>query len=564
MCDIRKIFLGKRSVFILVVLGLFVINAIWVIPTLQSTRASASVFALTVAERVQSEINGSLENALNETVGVSGEVDEEPMRISTAFRNLLLRNKIFKSVALVGQNGKELVRVDLSGMVSPEKFIDQLRNPSLYLALQGTPKFGLPLISLNGELHMTLAVPIPKREGLIDKVIIAELNVQNLLSIIQSPKIGHGHVYVLDRDGVEILHPDIARIMQRRNFSTRAIVKKVLVDGATADGLARDDGYVNDDGEETFTVGMPIPVVKWGVFVEQPRATALEGLQQTIVLAIATSLLAMTIFLVIAFSTIKLRAMTIRDIEQAEKIEQLIKARSEFLYVASHQLRTPVSVITGTLSLLQEDMLNKLPAEKRKLLLDGIFVKAKKLTHIINDILQASEMDIVDFKLSNQIIQPIDVRGMVARICADLKEEAEKKHLLFEYPRSGSASPLIVQGQERYLEQALANLIDNAIKYTPHGFVRVELAENDGSVIIKVRDSGIGIPFDDQPKMFEKFKRGKNAEDAYTDGSGLGLFIVKKVIEAHPGGRIYFRSAGENKGTTFVVEMTKYNSTKRI
>ncbi len=557
MADIRTIFLGKRSFFVLIVLGLSVINAIWVIPTLRSTRVSASVFALTIAERIQSEINGSLETALNETTGVSREVVVEPQRINTAFSNLLLRNPIFKSVALVSQSGRELVRVDSSGPLPPEKFIDQLRNPSLYLALQGTPKFGLPVISSNGELHMTLAVPVPKKGEFIDKVIIAELNVQNLLSIIRSPKIGQGHVYVLDRDGIEILHPDITRITQRQNFSTRAIVKKVFVDGAIADGLAPDDRYANENGEDTFTVGMPTPVVKWGVFVEQPRAQALAGERQAIILAIITSLLAIIIFLVIAFSTVKLRAMTMRDIQQIEKIEKLVKARSEFLYVASHQLRTPVSVLTGTLSLLQEGTLDQLSAEKRKSLINGIFIKSKKLTHIINDILQASEMDIVDFKLSGQIVQPIDVRGMIARICADSKEEAEKKHLLFEYPHAASTAPLIVLGQERYLEQAILNLIDNAIKYTTRGFVRVELAENTGSVIIKVRDSGIGIPLDDQPKMFEKFKRAKNAENVYTDGSGLGLFIVKKVIEAHPGGRVYFESAGENKGATFTVEIAK-------
>lgn len=557
MQNIRTIFLGKRSFFALIILGLFAINAIWLIPTLRNARTSASMFALTVAERIRSEINGSLGNALNEVMGVAGEVSDEPERTTVTFNNLLRYHPIFTNISLVDRSARELVHIDSSGPLGPEKFMDQSRNTSFYLALQGRTTLTAPVILPNGEVHVTFAVPVPKKGEFIDKVIIAELNVQNLLSIIRSPKIGLGHVYVLDRDGTEILNPDVAKILQHQNFSARPIVRKVLVDGVIADGLAPDDGYVNDAGEDTFTVGIPVPVVRWGVFAEQPRAVALAGERQAIILAIVTSLLVIVIFFVIMLGTAKLRAMTIRDMQHIEKIEQLVKARSEFLYIASHQLRTPVSVITGTLSLLQEDMLEKLPAEKRKSLLDGIFVKAKKLTHIINDILQASEMDIVDFKLSDKTVQPIDVRGMVARICADLKEEAEKKHLIFQYPHAVSPVPLIVLGQERYLEQAILNLVDNAIKYTFNGFVRVELAENGASVIIKVSDSGIGIPLDDQPKMFEKFKRARNAENAYTDGSGLGLFIVRKVIEAHPGGRVYFESAGENKGTTFVVEIIK-------
>ncbi|MFY9462784.1 MAG: ATP-binding protein, partial [Candidatus Sungiibacteriota bacterium] len=258
----------------------------------------------------------------------------------------------------------------------------------------------------------------------------------------------------------------------------------------------------------------------------------------------------------VAFGILLIRSV-IRDITQEEKIEKLVKARSEFLYIASHQLRTPVSVITGTLSLLQEGMLERVTPENRKSLIDGIFIKAKKLTNIINDILQASEMDIIDFKLSGQSVKPIDMRVMLDRVCVDLKEKAEEKHLEFEYPQLGTSVPITILGHERYLEQAISNIVDNAIKYTPQGFVRVELAEDAGSVIIKVSDSGIGIPLDDQPKIFEKFKRAKNAENAYTDGSGLGLFIVKKVIEAHPGGSIHFESAGEDRGSTFVVEFTQ-------
>ncbi len=427
MRDIRTIFIGKKSFFVLIILGLFVINAIWLVPTLRSTRASASVFAFTVAERIQSEINGSLQTALNETTGVAGEVAEEPLRINNAFKNLLLRNPIFKSVALVDQDGKELVRVDSSGPLPPEKFIDQLRNPSLYLALQGAPKFGLPVISSNGELSMTLAVPVPKKGEFIDKVIIAELNVQNLLSIIRSPKIGQGHAYVLDRDGVEILNPDPARILKHQNFSSRSIVKKILVDEVTADGLAPDDGYVNDVGEDTFTVGIPVPIVKWGVFVEQPRAQALAGERQTIILAIVTSLLAIIIFLVIASSITKLRELTMQLEGANAKLEEFDEQKSEFVSLVGHQLRAPMTVIKGYVSLIMDGTI-KAGTKKEQDVLEKVMSSTEQLVKLVSGLLDLSRIE--SGKIKYEFVRG-DFTKMVHEVIDKFRQNAERKKICY-------------------------------------------------------------------------------------------------------------------------------------
>jgi len=105
-----------------------------------------------------------------------------------------------------------------------------------------------------------------------------------------------------------------------------------------------------------------------------------------------------------------------------------------------------------------------------------------------------------------------------------------------------------------FLEQAIYNLVDNAIKYTPQGHVEIFLGADKENIQINVQDSGIGIPLKDQSRVFEKFARGKNATDMYTDGSGLGLFIVKRIVEAHHGGKILLKSE-EGKGTTFSISL---------
>jgi signal transduction histidine kinase len=239
--------------------------------------------------------------------------------------------------------------------------------------------------------------------------------------------------------------------------------------------------------------------------------------------------------------------------KRAEHLEKLLKMREEFLDIASHQLKTPVSVIRGTISMFRDGSMDKLPKAEQQRFLDNIYHKTEKLNVIISDILRASEIDSEDFKIDPLTAQPASLGDILTSISSDLKELAQDKGLALELilPKKSSFK---VSTSADFLEQALYNLVDNAIKYTSKGSVTIELASADGQAIIKVSDTGIGIPEADKKKMFEKFSRAKNAVDLYADGSGLGLFIVKRIIEAHQGGSITFDSV-ENKGTTFTVKL---------
>ena len=294
---------------------------------------------------------------------------------------------------------------------------------------------------------------------------------------------------------------------------------------------------------------------------------------------------------------------TIKDIKNQQHIESLVKARSEFLFVASHQLRTPVSLITGTLSLLKEGDLDTLPKEEREKMIDGVFVKAKKLTNIVNDILEASHMDIVDFSIPQETVAQLELRSLVRGVCQTLEQKANERKVVLDYSTIGYGSalppetilemrrvgsskmisralgnaliqqqgeqyddqdPIIIRGNAHYLEQALTNVIDNAIKYSPTttehvGTVRVDIQNTSRRAIIMIKDNGIGISLEDQKKLFEKFARAENAMRADTEGSGLGLFIVKKIIEAHKGGSITITSDGVGRGSLTRIELDVVN-----
>lgn len=238
---------------------------------------------------------------------------------------------------------------------------------------------------------------------------------------------------------------------------------------------------------------------------------------------------------------------------KALHLQKLLKMRTEFLDIASHQFKTPISVIRGTISMFQEGSMDKLPASERQKFYNNIASKAQKLNAIISDILRASEMDTDEFTIDYKTARPESLEDMAKTVVSQLEEVARDKQVKVVIDKPESPLPQLLTSGE-FLEQAIYNLVDNAIKYSPAGEVRIILSQDGDALVLKVKDSGIGIPKKDQAKLFEKFTRGGNAVNMYADGSGLGLFIVKKIVEAHKGGQVSMESA-EGKGTTFTIRL---------
>ncbi|OGY71851.1 MAG: hypothetical protein A3E05_04310 [Candidatus Jacksonbacteria bacterium RIFCSPHIGHO2_12_FULL_44_12] len=236
-------------------------------------------------------------------------------------------------------------------------------------------------------------------------------------------------------------------------------------------------------------------------------------------------------------------------------LEKLLAMRGQFLDIASHQLRTPISVIKGYVSMLREgDYDSQTPAEKDEVY-RSIAEKTEKLSHIVRDILYASELDTGEFTLKEQDIARFPIIPYVSKIVSMHQDEARVKNISLTFSAPGDA--LLVRASERYMEVVFDNLITNALHYTPRdGKIVVRVKPFQDVVRVEVEDTGVGIPKEDQPGLFEKFKRGANANSMYTDGSGLGLFITKELMDGHPNGKVGFTSE-LNKGTKFWVEMER-------
>jgi len=233
--------------------------------------------------------------------------------------------------------------------------------------------------------------------------------------------------------------------------------------------------------------------------------------------------------------------------EKAEHLQKLLTVRSEFLDIASHQLRTPSSVIKGVLSMVHE---GSLPPEKQKELLDAAFQKSLKLEEIIDEILRASEMDSEKFNLQ---LVPLSITKILDEIYQDKLNNAAIKNLEFKIDIPPKVD--LVLSDPIYIKHIVRNLINNAIQYTNEGSITIRVVPKKNTIDVEVIDTGIGIPKQDINKLFQKFSRAENAVMAYANGSGLGLFIVKKIIDAHKGASVKVKKTELGRGTTFVLTL---------
>ncbi len=227
---------------------------------------------------------------------------------------------------------------------------------------------------------------------------------------------------------------------------------------------------------------------------------------------------------------------------------ELEKSRREFVANVSHELRTPLTSIKGACETLHEHP--ELPQEIHARFLEMAISESDRMTSIVRDLLVLSRLD---DNRTRWKISHFDLNASLRRMCDVMQVEATNRHhtLLYE-PCEGQ---LMITADAERIEQVIINIISNAVKYTPEGGrIQVKSGKVDeGHVFVSVRDNGIGIPAEDQPRLFERFYRVEKARTSETGGTGLGLAIAKELVEAH-GGRIMLRSKVD-VGTIMIVEL---------
>lgn len=230
-----------------------------------------------------------------------------------------------------------------------------------------------------------------------------------------------------------------------------------------------------------------------------------------------------------------------------EKLKELDKLKSQFLSFASHQVKSPMTVVKDYANLIYDGAYGK-ASPKIKETAKKIKNSADRMISLVDDFLDLRKIEEGRMEYN---FEDVDVARLVKEVSDEMKTLAAEKKLKLVF--ESGVKKINIRADKQKLRQVIQNLIDNAIKYTPKGFVKINMLLANDYILITVSDSGIGVSKELSPHLFEEFRRDPKAGKRI-QGTGLGLYIAKQIVEAH-NGEIWAESEGEGKGSKFCVKL---------
>jgi signal transduction histidine kinase len=246
-----------------------------------------------------------------------------------------------------------------------------------------------------------------------------------------------------------------------------------------------------------------------------------------------------------------------KDLKKANlQLKKLDEAKSDFISIASHQLRTPLTVIKGYISMILEGSFGNLD-DKISETLSKVYESNERLINLVEDLLNISR---IESGRLQYVFEKNDLKEVADSVFLELNNSALKKGLKLIYDFEDKKMYRVKIDAEK-LRQVVMNLIDNAIKYTfkakgNKGEIKIFLKAEKKNIIFCVEDNGLGISKEDMGNLFKKFSRGKGMFIVHTNGTGLGLYVAKQIVEAHSG-KIWAESEGINKGARFCFKLSR-------
>ncbi len=226
------------------------------------------------------------------------------------------------------------------------------------------------------------------------------------------------------------------------------------------------------------------------------------------------------------------------------RLQELDRQKTEFLSIASHQLRTPLSIIKGYIELIQDGAYGKITKKTNEILVN-MDESNERLVKLVDDFLDVSRIE--QGRTKFVFIQE-DLNAVITPIVAELRQRAESRGLSLEW--SPLQKPVLAIIDKEKIYHVVFNYIDNAIKYTEKGTITVSLSEEKEGVTVQVIDTGLGFDQEDLPNFFNKFYRGNNVRGTNVNGTGLGIYVCRQFIEGHQG-KVWAKSDGLGKGSEF-------------
>ena len=258
------------------------------------------------------------------------------------------------------------------------------------------------------------------------------------------------------------------------------------------------------------------------------------------------------------FKEIRLREEIQRLADQLrkanEELKKLDQLKSEFLSLATHQLRTPLTITKGYISMVQEGTFGEVPQKIRDVL-SKVYLSNERLINLVNDFLNLSRIESGRMKYN---FEPMRVEALVENAVEEFKELAKEKKIDLIWKKPSGTLPEVTIDKEKF-RQVLMNIIDNAFKYSKEGHIEVGMSEEsrglgDKDILIKVKDTGVGMTREELDFIFKRFARAQSGSKVNTEGTGLGLYLAKRIVNDH-GGEIWAESEGHGLGSTFKIRL---------
>jgi signal transduction histidine kinase len=294
---------------------------------------------------------------------------------------------------------------------------------------------------------------------------------------------------------------------------------------------------------KTYRIVVELIILSIGIrHLFDPNLFTSTGIALLLVEYVAIILLGSFIW-VFASEAVVERARRVRAEREAKRLAELERLKADFLALASHEMRTPLGHIKGYIEVLRK---------KRDLnAIERIEANTDRLLRLVSQMLSVSK---IEQEKIREIRSDVDLGTLLPQVVEEFRRQAETKRISLSVTKPSKDS--LVVGSSEDLKDAFSNLVDNALRYTGSGgTVTLSASVHGGRVLAQVKDSGIGIPREEQHNLFKRFFRATNAQKLEPSGNGLGLYLVKEIVERNRGSITV--ESEEGKGTTFLISLPK-------